>query len=403
MGGNKSGGDKNWQLGERSQGQFCFRCNAWHGVLGLEPTPELHVQHIVEIFREVRRVLRKDGTLWLNYGDSYANDGKWGGSTGGKHVTSLHGQSGIGRQKVTTGLKPKDLVMMPARIALALQADGWWLRSEIVWAKPNPMPESITDRPTSSHEKMFLLARSARYFYDAEAVRENTPGDWRGSEFDTGKTGIHQLGRSQSGASRKSKKPDGWDTGPGAHGTVHRDGREAGGPAEIQCGRNLRNVWHIATHPYPDAHFATFPPALVEPCIKAGTSEEGCCAKCGVPWVRLVERDAQPQAYEDRKYDRSDPKFATKRNMGARYQAQLDANPIRTVGWAPNCACKRVLDGGSPPSCTVLDPFGGSGTVGLVADRLGRDAILIELNPEYADMARNRITDDAPLFAEVGT
>ena len=130
------------------------------GMIGLEPTFDEHLSRLVEVFREVRRVLRTDGTCWLNYGDAYANDGKWGGSTGGKHAKGLHGQTGIGRQKVTTGLKPKDLMMMPARVALALQADGWWVRSKVIWHKKNPMPESCTDRPTSSYEEMFLLTKS---------------------------------------------------------------------------------------------------------------------------------------------------------------------------------------------------------------------------------------------------
>ena len=297
-----------WSIDERVHA-FC-RCGAWRGVLGLEPTPELYVQHIVEIFRHVRRVLRKDGTLWLNYGDCYAAQAGTGAQgSRGCRFGRTHTQENLKTRVNGSGLKPKDLVMMPSRIALALQADGWWLRSEIVWAKPNPMPESITDRPTSSHEKMFLLARSARYFYDAEAVRTpQLPAS---------------LNRLKSGWDGNKKRD--W---PGtAQNNFDRYMGKSQEEIDALSGANLRNVWHIATHPYPDAHFATFPTKLVEPCIKAGCPEGG----------------------------------------------------------------------------TVLDPFGGSGTVGLVADRLGRDAILIELNPEYADMARNRITEDSPLFAEVGT
>ncbi|MFH1980211.1 MAG: DNA methyltransferase, partial [Pseudomonadota bacterium] len=137
--------------------QFCIHCHAWLGSLGLEPTPELYLKHLVDIFREIKRVLRKDGTVWLNLGDSYANDTKWGGKTGGKHVSSLHGEP-IGRTKRNTGLKPNDLCGIPWRAALALQADGWWLRSDIIWHKPNPMPESCKDRPTKSHEYVFLLS-----------------------------------------------------------------------------------------------------------------------------------------------------------------------------------------------------------------------------------------------------
>ena len=211
------------------------------GAIGLEPTFGEHINTIVTIFREVRRVLRSDGTLWLNYGDRYHN-----------------GDS-------LSGLKPKDLVMMPARVALALQADGWWLRSEIVWHKPNPMPESVRDRPTSAHEKIYLLTKSARYFYDAEAVREEDAGT------DHPRNILHR------------PEPSGGIFPP------HRGIRTAEG--KNGGGRNLRNLWTIATHPFSKAHFATFPPKLVEPCIKAGTSEKGCCPECGAPRVRVVEAD----------------------------------------------------------------------------------------------------------------
>lgn len=142
------------------------------GQIGLEETPQAFVDRMVDVFREVRRVLREDGTCWVNLGDSYANDGKWGGATSGKHVASLHGNTGIGRGKKTTGLKSKDLVGIPWRVALALQADGWWLRRDIIWHKPNPMPESATDRCTTAHEYLFHLTKSADYFYDADAVAE---------------------------------------------------------------------------------------------------------------------------------------------------------------------------------------------------------------------------------------
>ena len=250
--------------------------------IGLEPTFEEHLGTLVTVFREVRRVLRSDGTLWLNYGDCYHN-----------------GDS-------LSGLKPKDLMMTPARVALALQADGWWLRSEIVWHKPNPMPESVRDRPTSAHEKIYLLTKSARYFYDAEAVRVACSPN------------THARRKDHERAPRKGS--DTYDRRAG----TWKEKRTVAEQAEI--GANLRNVWTTPTHAYPDAHFATFPPKLVEPCIKAG------CPVGGV----------------------------------------------------------------------VLDPFGGSGTVGLVASRLGRDAILIELNPEYAALAERRIYSDAPLLADVG-
>jgi DNA modification methylase len=199
-------------------------------------------------------------------------------------------------------LKPKDLIGIPWRVALALQADGWWLRSDIIWHKPNPMPESVTDRPTSAHEHVFLLAKSERYFFDAASVRESGKPE-----------SAERYRYAFSGA------PEG-RTDPNGHERIVPEGLR-----EFDGQRNIRNVWTIATQPFSEAHFATFPPALIEPCIKAGCPEGG----------------------------------------------------------------------------TVLDPFGGAGTTGLVADRLKRNAILIELNPEYADMAKRRIERDAGMFAQV--
>ena len=331
-------------------------------------------------------MMRLDATLWLNYGDCYAT-GSTSGPQGnsGQRADRTFTASGM-QARAGNGLKPKDLVMMPARIALALQADGWWLRSEIIWAKPNPMPESITDRPTSSHEKMFLLARSARYFYDAEAVREKNADPERtnyapGKEAYT-KGNVHD-------ASGREQRNDGF--------AAYANGK--------QClGRNLRNVWHIATHPFPSAHFATFPPALVEPCIKAGTSEKGVCGACGAPWVRQVESEIVPTRKAAKTFiiDERDV-TADKRDQGS--NRQKDGHKpghikhVETVGCLPSCKCGV----GGPVPAIVLDPFLGSGTSLLVADRLGRDGIGIELNPEYADMARARITQDSPLFAKVGT
>jgi DNA modification methylase len=245
------------------------------GQLGLEPTPEEYVADMVEVFREVRRVLRSDGTVWLNLGDSYANDLKWGGRSGGKHV--MEGQTGEEGYRVRrdTGLKPKDLVGIPWRVAFALQADGWYLRSDIIWSKPNPMPESVTDRPTKRHEYLFLLSKSARYYYDADAVRE-TP-KWQ----DADELEVNAQARQKARLIRDGKIADQQSVG-GYHFAGDRDGYGRGslglGEQTLSmnpAGRNLRSVWTIATQPYPGAHFATFPPKLVEPCIKAGCPENG--------------------------------------------------------------------------------------------------------------------------------
>jgi len=265
------------------------------GQIGLEETPKAYVERLAGVFREVRRVLADDGTLWLNIGDSYATDSKWGGATSGKAVKAIHGSAGGGRNKTITGLPDKNLVGIPWRIAFALQADGWILRQDIIWHKPNPMPESVRDRCTKSHEYVFLLTKSGRYFFDSKAMKEDAVKGAARSSFNTGKTALHQMGRS-------------------------------GTPGRTEDGkRNRRSVWTVPTRPYKGAHFATFPPALVEPCVLAG----------------------------------------------------------------------------SRPGDTVLDPFGGAGTTGLVANSTGRHAVLIELNPAYAEIARARIEADSTLFSSV--
>ena len=260
------------------------------GQLGLEPTPEEYVAKMVLVFREVRRVLRDDGTLWLNLGDSYAR-GFGGGSPGAKSSSNVGSYASRQAGRVPDGMKGKDLIGIPWMVAFALRADGWYLRSDIIWHKPNPMPESVRDRPTKAHEYLFLLTKSERYFYDAAAVAEQAVGGWNGSKFDHGKTGQHQLGRSCT-------KPRDADTNT----------------------RNARSVWTIATKGFKGAHFAVMPEALAEKCVLAGC----------------------------------------------------------------------------PVGGTVLDPFTGSGTVGVVAVKNGRGFVGVELNPEYAAMARGRISAAVP-------
>lgn len=347
------------------------------GQIGLEATPEEYVEKMVAVFREVRQVLREDGTVWLNLGDSYA------AARGGTHqpAESLAGGTGgvmpdgsrvnrsrrdgysPSRNASAIGLKHKDLVGIPWRVAFALQADGWWLRSAIVWAKPNPMPESVTDRPTSSYEHVFLMARSERYFYDADAIREPQIKGASGSRFDIGKTG-----------------------------TRHGGDRTQEGYRDSAAGRNKRNVWTITTKPFPEAHFATFPEDLVVPCVKAGTSERGCCAECGAPMQRVSE-----VSYENPgNRSTNGPRSKDRRHETAGFDQRLERR-TKTVGWEPACDCSA----GTKP-CVVLDPFAGAGTVGVVCSKHGRDFVGIELNPEYADMARRRIGDTPmSLFAAV--
>jgi DNA modification methylase len=332
------------------------------GQIGLEETPEAYVERLVDVFREVRRVLRDDGTLWLNLGDSYAANRSY-------QVTDQKWRE-VGNEKASTvppGPKPKDLVGIPWRVAFALQADGWWLRSAIVWHKPNPMPESVRDRPTSSYEHVFLLAKSERYFYDADAIAEESTGRDAGNGFDR----PHMISKGEG-------NPEPWT-------------------ADGKATRNRRNVWTITTKPYSEAHFAVYPPDLIEPCIKAGTSEKGRCPECGAPWERVVgRRDPETTgaatggdpARADGGVRERDPSGAGGNRLA---RIRIDGS-----GWTP--ACDHDAE---PVPCTVLDPFGGAGTTGLVADRLGRDAVLIELNPEYAEMAEHRIRGDAPMLVDV--
>jgi site-specific DNA-methyltransferase (cytosine-N4-specific) len=278
------------------------------GQLGMEETPEEFVANLVEVLAEVRRALRRDGTLWVNLGDSYA--GARGGSQGkngqmADRAASLNGSRERSVRRLAPGLKPKDLVGIPWMVAFALRADGWFLRAENIWHKLTPMPESVQDRTTRSHEQVFLLSRSSRYFYDADAVRTplaaktlTTFGSWR-----------------QQNGGGELVKADNWSRDvPDRKPRLGEDGEPAGA--------NLRSVWSFAARPYPAAHFATFPPDLVEPCILAG----------------------------------------------------------------------------APGGATVLDPFAGAATTGVVATRLERDFIGIELNSDYVELGRNRIRDDAPLL-----
>ncbi|WP_258002870.1 site-specific DNA-methyltransferase [Janthinobacterium sp. AD80] len=321
------------------------------GQIGLEATPAEFIAVMVDVFNEARRVLRADGTCWINMGDSYATGaGAVGRAPGGGD----QGERFIRRGMVNTqpnrkkleGFKPKDLCMMPHRLAIALQDAGWWVRQDIVWSKPNPMPESVRDRCTKSHEYIFLLTKSANYYYDAEAIKEPAAGaaDHPRNSFGTkdyevpGQKPQKRTARGvgfghgtdadarQRGRVMACSKDDGRDE-QGLR-TAARMGGGAGfreDPAARPDMRNKRSVWTMATHSFAEAHFATFPPELPEICIRAGC----------------------------------------------------------------------------PPSGTVLDPFFGAGTTGLVADRLQRDCIGIELNPAYAEIARKRIQGESSLLADV--
>jgi DNA modification methylase len=355
------------------------------GQLGLEPTPELYVEHMVDVFREVRRVLRRDGTLWLNMGDCYANVSAGAGGKGKQWTNKGTTDDGIRSfRKDITGLKPKDLVGVPWRLAFALQADGWWLRSDIVWAKPNPMPESCRDRPTKAHEYVFLLTRSVKYYWDQEAVRE--PVKSTSGEVSVAPHGKHVL---ETGHRRQHVKK-----------------------YDRICGANIRTVWTIPTQPFPEAHFATFPEALPERCIRAGTSERGCCPTCGAFWVRVVEKTRTFESGSGRAGNlpsgKNEPGL-----QGGGETGDVRRGPCvssRTIGWEPSCDCTNIdavqawdvpeAAAQAPPHdpvpCVVLDPFVGSGTTAIVAVRLDRRAVGIDLSPEYTDMVERQLAVVTP-------
>ena len=367
---------------------FCTRCGAWFGTLGLEPTLYLYVQHIVEVFREVWRVLRKDGVLFLNMGDAYwgswGNYGGQGGPNGQRYKETERfdrpAYADNGRRPPqsysNSSLKPNDLMGLPWRVALALQADGWWLRSDIVWHKPNPMPESVRDRPTRAHEYVFLLTKSAKYFYDSDAVREPAA----------------------IGVQRHREEPYKEDEAPGQSTQHLGNWSNRLSKAEQQAmGANKRTVWSIATQPYSGAHFATFPEKLVELCILAGTSEKGVCGVTGDPWERVVERTVL-EPLDDRPYQgRGQLRSNGTQGGNGTDHSSLGGQEYKvhreTLGWQPTCE-----HDAEPAPSIVLDPFCGSGTTGVVALRHGRSFIGIELNPEYVEMARQRIIGDAPLL-----
>jgi hypothetical protein len=411
-GGPQSGGDGRVQ--ETSQGQFCQLCNAWRGNLGLEPTPQLFVDHIVEVMRGVWRVLRDDGVLWLNLGSSYASH-DLGGYRAGEFLNPGGKQpkkQGKHRNRAGTpcpaGFKPKDLISIPWMVALALQADGWYLRSAMPWIKKNPMPESVRDRPTNAHEFVFLLSKSKRYFYDGEAVKMPHCPDGRKKTSVKGGPGSiqHRDGERWPGTGRNRRTSDTFRESLAlriaqqrqylahlehvqANGGMMVD--EDGGPVALL----------VNTSGFSGSHFAVFPTKLIQPLIAAGSSEYGCCSSCGSPWERVVEKEGLTTT-EKRKMIGSSPK----RGDGGKLVTQnLDyagghgsnIRESKTTGWRPTCKCNADV-----VPCVVFDPFGGSGTTALQADRMGRNAVIIELNETYATkLSYQRIAGDAPMFADV--
>lgn len=425
--------------------------NGWRGSLGLEPTIDLYLEHLVGVFDAVKRVLRDDGTLWVNLGDSYAASGMGGNPAESVHrKQATNAGSLIPGRAPTDGLKPLDCCNIPFRFALKMQECGWYHRSTIVWAKGisfcptysgSVMPESINGwrweqcrvkvegrpapkegtygaefghglsrqagyrdeggltaewedcpgcdkcnphgghvlrrgswRPTSAYEFVFLFAKTSNYYADAEAVREQSIG--------------------QDGAAADFRRLTKDHVIPNQSVAQHRLERD---PTEDSGTRNLRNVWAINPQPFPDAHFATFPESLVEPIIKVSTSEKGVCPECGSPWARVTQTEHVKSPVH-----------------GEGSQIGMDGSPHgmtgmprvarqdTTLGWRPTCGCLVLRDSensaGPPIPATVLDPFAGSGTSLLVARKLGRHSVGIELSGQYAEMARRRLREYAPLF-----
>jgi len=409
IGGGKQTSEKvRWQHGpeNRPHGHeaittnTCAACGAWRGQLGQEPTPDLFIAHMVAIFREVRRVLRADGTCWLNIGDCY-NQGA-NGAAGGVDVKQGARRFGVQpNQRGIAVLKPKDLVGIPWMLAFALRADGWYLRAENIWAKGlsfcesyagSVMPESVTDRPTRSHEQVFLLTKSPSYFYDYEGVKEN-------GVYPAGTIAAKGLG-TREGNRRAPRKKD--IEGVRAPSTERRQGggfqdRVDAGYACYDGTRNLRTVWAIGVEPFSDAHFATFPPDLVYPCLKAGTSQKGACVTCGAPWERLVDYEPMPEDIRQQ-FEAARARTGDDHGRDDGFTTRRPNYQRKRIGerWEPTCDCETR----ETRPCVVLDPFAGSGTVGVACEHMRLEFIGIDLG--YHEMSSRRIGSVAPLFGQAG-
>lgn len=412
--------------------------------LGLERTPEEYITKMVEVFREARRVLRDDGTLWLNIGDSYA--GYWGDKyshkpfgedrTGDETTvpnkqslkfakrsrptpksSTLQGRKANPPEVLrshengqTPGLKPKDLIGIPWLLAFALRADGWYLRMDIIWSKPNCMPESVTDRPTKSHEYIFLLSKSDRYYYDATAIK--TP---------VKESSIRRLSQdvlAQNGSARVPGKTNGnmKAVGGGQNNIRQARDKQRGHPRrhdglsdqwdsmskeeQMSMGANKRSVWVVSPAPFKEAHFATFPQELIVDCIKAGTSAHGCCSVCGSPYKRILEPTERYQAILGKSFhDHSKPERGGMQNRGVNGQnamrdAGIPSPEFIQKGWEVTCKCNAEI-----VPCIVLDPFMGAGTTAVVARKLNRNFVGFELNPAYVAIANARIYKELGAFS----
>lgn len=363
--------------------------------IGLEETPEQFIENLVKVFREVKRVLHSSGTLWLNIGDSY-----WGGKGASGQIsaekqeartnTISKGHSHVGGAKKTRPtdkkhdvIKPKDLIGIPWMLAFALRADGWYLRQDIIWHKNAVMPESVKDRCTKSHEYIFLLSKSKKYFYDSEAIKEKALGIKSGNK------------KPQKGTDQKFS---------------HTKQGLLAAQQKVFHTKNKRSVWTVNPKPYAEAHFAVYPPELIEPCVLAGTSQGGCCSKCFEPYVRTTGRPCQQcgeiiptQGKEckacgfrntewlDERENNPEKRAGENNTIGSTTarKKKIVSRSIVSTEYHATCDCKNA----EQIPCTVLDPFGGSGTTAGVALKHRRNAILCELNNSYFDLMAGRIKE----------
>jgi len=422
-----------------SHSEFCIKCGAWSGQLGLEPNPQMFIDHLVEICREVKRVLKPSGTFWLNLGDTYYGSGKGAGGDGSAKERYVPLENPIKQNIRSNWLQPKQKLMMPSRVAIALQDDGWILRSDIIWHKPNHMPSSVKDRLTCAYEHVFLFAKARRYYFDLDAIRQqsastiqripqpnvmNQPGGDKQREL-RGEGGgnasrsadmVKSLARNYEESGSKyleqehphSIRIKGGHTGD----YTHPRGKNPGDIWEVKeekltkhdiavgrignfsytdplhvkeyhpRGKNPGDLWRIPTTPFPGAHFATFPPKLIEPIIKAGCPR-WICSRCGKPRTRIIKTEKVEE--EDDSTRKKRPRINAMRAVPEKGWQSLH----HTIGWS-DCGCGADWVGG-----VVLDPFAGSGTALRVARKLGRRFIGIEVKPEYAEMCESRVKSDS--------
>lgn len=423
-----------WEGGKLGSDR-CTRCGAVRCQLGAEPTPELYISHLVQICTEVKRVLRPDGVFWLNIGDSWA--GSNCGSNGYRAKTGLGSRPSdryIGQKPgLPEGTKPLDMILVPSQLALALRADGWYIRSIVIWSKTNPMPESVNGWRWERHKiKVSDSGRDEEAWrvgangtpqqdhapdgsFQSSAVWQDCPGcpkcspnggyvlrkgSWRPTDsyeqiFMLTKTGDYYCDREavlEPSITSDSRRPY---TSEGAWGVDGRPRKQRhGGEARSgDCsGRNLRSVWEFPTRPFKGAHFATFAPRLPELCIKSSASERGCCPGCGAPWARVIDRHSIGHGGDT---DCSYPAGTAASRLAllrqaAREQGGEYASDSRTLGWRPICSCPPA----DPVPCRVLDPFSGAGTTALACERLSVDSVSIDTSTEYIQMSRGRLAID---------